>query len=113
MSKRHAQWFDRREYDVQFQINGDRVARTTTQPINIGEFMEIKTTYKQTKLRPIIDKVDYKTKHFHKFSIITTEYDCNEDFAVHVSKHFYNDGLRNKPNAPLPYRQRFIMFMKL
>eukprot|EP00971_Amphidinium_carterae_P094238 1865517-Amphidinium_carterae.1 len=36
----------------------DRVSRTTTHNVNAGEFMEIRTTFKQTKPRPIVDKVE-------------------------------------------------------
>eukprot|EP00971_Amphidinium_carterae_P351251 6492005-Amphidinium_carterae.1 len=46
---RHATWFSRRDIDTQVQINSDKVARTTNNTINIGEFMEIRTTFKQAK----------------------------------------------------------------
>eukprot|EP00971_Amphidinium_carterae_P226726 4496756-Amphidinium_carterae.1 len=51
------------------------------QTIYIGDFMEIRTTFKQTKTRLSVDKFDNKTKHFHDFSIIMAARNCNDDYA--------------------------------
>eukprot|EP00971_Amphidinium_carterae_P168970 3347308-Amphidinium_carterae.1 len=71
--------------------------------------MEIRTTFKQSKIRFIANKLDYKTKHFQDFSIITTAYDCNDDYAVTAIKDYGNESKQKSPTPP--HRQHFIPFM--
>eukprot|EP00971_Amphidinium_carterae_P041090 807037-Amphidinium_carterae.2 len=77
--------------------------------IPTGEYMEIKTTFKCTRRR-IANDLDYKSKHFHDCSIITTGEYYNAECAVTMIKYYYSDEQKNKSTTP-PYRQRFILFM--
>eukprot|EP00971_Amphidinium_carterae_P286414 5686629-Amphidinium_carterae.1 len=43
--------------------------------------MEITTTYRQQYKETILDKQDYKQRHFHDYSGITTNIDVNEAYA--------------------------------
>eukprot|EP00971_Amphidinium_carterae_P140852 2790699-Amphidinium_carterae.1 len=85
--KRHAGWFLRRNIDDQYQISGDKIARSTTHNIDIAQYMEIRTTSKQTKVKLISNKAEYKSRHVHDFSIITTDHDLNEDYAIQMIRH--------------------------
>eukprot|EP00971_Amphidinium_carterae_P033933 667905-Amphidinium_carterae.2 len=49
--KRHTGCFLRRNIDNQYQINRDRIAKSTTHNIDIGQYMEIQMTFKQTKVK--------------------------------------------------------------
>eukprot|EP00971_Amphidinium_carterae_P134519 2665785-Amphidinium_carterae.1 len=53
---------------VMCQLNGDKMGRKTTHPIPIGDYMEVKTTFKCAQQRIIIDKGDNKSKAFHDFT---------------------------------------------
>eukprot|EP00971_Amphidinium_carterae_P069195 1369316-Amphidinium_carterae.1 len=78
---RQADWFLRRggrDVDYQYPINGDRNARGTTKDIKIGEYMEPRVTYKQTKTNVITNKAEYKAQHYHDFSIIIPEKDLHD-----------------------------------
>eukprot|EP00971_Amphidinium_carterae_P107246 2124627-Amphidinium_carterae.1 len=55
------------------------------------------------------NKAEYKNRHFHDFSIIATEKDLNDEYALHMI-NYYSEQHRNNPELP-PYRQRFITFM--
>eukprot|EP00971_Amphidinium_carterae_P002980 58476-Amphidinium_carterae.1 len=64
--------------DAQFQVQGDRAGRETiNRTIPIGKYMEIKTTYKQTCKDIIVDRNEYKQRHFHDDSVITTNLSIN------------------------------------
>eukprot|EP00971_Amphidinium_carterae_P251273 4988007-Amphidinium_carterae.2 len=72
--------------------------------------MEMRTTFKHTKVELHSYKADYKSRHFHDFSIITTEHDLNEDYAIHMITHYYGEQQDNNPELPL-YKERSITFM--
>eukprot|EP00971_Amphidinium_carterae_P337889 6474953-Amphidinium_carterae.1 len=84
--------------------------RPTVRPIEIGNLMQIKTTYKQRHTNIILDKPACKQRHFRDFSIISTEQDLNEHYAVTMLEYYYQDCKRHDPDDP-PYRQRFVSFM--
>eukprot|EP00971_Amphidinium_carterae_P004420 88490-Amphidinium_carterae.1 len=69
----------------------------------------IRTNYKQTKVKLITDTTNYKSRHYHDFSIITTEKDLNEEYALHMLDHYYND--RQRSTTDPPHKQRMITFM--
>eukprot|EP00971_Amphidinium_carterae_P239479 4754211-Amphidinium_carterae.1 len=72
-----AGWYSRKDVDVQYQIKagaelqrlgGDREGST----IPIGKYIELKIAYQQVHRTVITDKFDYKQRHFHDYSVITT-----------------------------------------
>eukprot|EP00971_Amphidinium_carterae_P348052 6490294-Amphidinium_carterae.7 len=72
--------------------------------------MEIKATYKQNHKEAILDKQDYKQRHFLDFSVITTDIDFNEEYAKHMITDFYSQ-YEKKPGAQPPWQHRFLLFM--
>eukprot|EP00971_Amphidinium_carterae_P005310 105980-Amphidinium_carterae.1 len=92
-----------------FQINADRVARNTSHPIPIGDYMEIKTTFKCTRQRIITDKMVYKTVHFHNLSIITTGEHYDSNYVIEMIKFYYST--EQKEKQPESHLNRFITFM--
>eukprot|EP00971_Amphidinium_carterae_P262310 5203061-Amphidinium_carterae.1 len=68
--------------DVQYQIKagaelqrlqGDREGNT----IPISKYMELKIAYQQLHKTVMENKVDYKQRHFHDYSVITTSENLN------------------------------------
>eukprot|EP00971_Amphidinium_carterae_P174111 3451310-Amphidinium_carterae.1 len=43
--------------------------------------MEIKTTYEPNYKDVIMDKMEYKQRHFHDYSVITTDIHFKEEYA--------------------------------
>eukprot|EP00971_Amphidinium_carterae_P196560 3900871-Amphidinium_carterae.1 len=73
IQSRTGKWFQRKTLDHQYQIQGDRVGREGSHNINIGKYLEFKTTYRNTIRNVIVDKPDYKQRHYHDYSVITTD----------------------------------------
>eukprot|EP00971_Amphidinium_carterae_P277068 5498442-Amphidinium_carterae.1 len=94
-----------------FQINGDRVGRLTAHPMPIGDYMEIKTTFKCTRQNVVIDKLDYKSKHFHDFNIVRTGEHYDPGCAITMIKCKYRAEQKNKQPQQPPHRRRFTLFM--
>eukprot|EP00971_Amphidinium_carterae_P066778 1322318-Amphidinium_carterae.1 len=72
-----AGWYNRKDVDVQYQIKagaelqrlgGDQEGRT----IPIGQYMELKIAYQQVHRTVIENRHEYKQRHFHDYSVITT-----------------------------------------
>eukprot|EP00971_Amphidinium_carterae_P194092 3851402-Amphidinium_carterae.2 len=76
--KQHAAWFSRRDIDTQFQINSDRVARTTNNTINIkqGKTLLITLTRLTTRLsndRLVSSSTTLASKRLHTTAKMTTQ----------------------------------------
>eukprot|EP00971_Amphidinium_carterae_P180870 3587932-Amphidinium_carterae.2 len=70
---RESNWYSRKDLDRQFQIKGEQVGREGAwRTITIGLYMEIKMTYRQTLKNIVEDTKEYKQRHFHDYSEITT-----------------------------------------
>eukprot|EP00971_Amphidinium_carterae_P267279 5301918-Amphidinium_carterae.1 len=119
---RTGKWFQRKTLDHQYQRQQDKERSNCA--INIGKYMEIRTTYRNNIRDVIQDKPDYKQSHSHDYSVITTNKYVDEKYARHMIIDIY--GQYNKkeeqqrqgitqsnnqpPNQP-PHQNRFIMFM--
>eukprot|EP00971_Amphidinium_carterae_P296613 5892284-Amphidinium_carterae.1 len=93
--QRNSGWYTMKTLDLQFQIQGDRIQRQTDRAIKIGDYMEIKTTYKKKNTVAILDTQGYKQHHFHDYSVITTDVDMNEDYAKTVIVDIYQKEAKN------------------
>eukprot|EP00971_Amphidinium_carterae_P135609 2686764-Amphidinium_carterae.1 len=80
--------------DVQYQIKagaqlqrlgGDRETST----IPISQYMELKLAYQQTHRVVIENKADYKQRHFHDYSVITTNVNLNIEYAITMTVDIY------------------------
>eukprot|EP00971_Amphidinium_carterae_P246033 4886642-Amphidinium_carterae.2 len=71
-----------------FRINGDKASRGTSLPTQVGEYMELNTTFKCNKQRIINDGAIYKTEHFHDFSIITTTEHYVPNYIIEMIKFY-------------------------
>eukprot|EP00971_Amphidinium_carterae_P030752 605151-Amphidinium_carterae.1 len=58
------------------EIDSEGLQRTAS---TMATTWGLRATYKQTKTSVITNRDEYKQRHFHDFSIITTEEDLNED----------------------------------
>eukprot|EP00971_Amphidinium_carterae_P082601 1633970-Amphidinium_carterae.1 len=76
---RPGKWFQRKTLDHQYQIQQERERSNCA--INIGKYMEIKTTYRNTMRDVIQDKPDYKQRNYHDYSVITTNKYMDEEYA--------------------------------
>eukprot|EP00971_Amphidinium_carterae_P184572 3664446-Amphidinium_carterae.1 len=74
---RNSGWYTKKTLDLQLQIHSDRIQQQTDRAIKIGDYMEIKTAYKQNNTIAIEDEPSYKQHHFHDYSVITTDIDMN------------------------------------
>eukprot|EP00971_Amphidinium_carterae_P297968 5920776-Amphidinium_carterae.1 len=70
--------------------------------------MEIKTTFKSTQQRIIIDNVHYTSNHFHDFSIITASEHYDPDLVISMIKSYYS--AEQKEKKLQPQRQQFMTF---
>eukprot|EP00971_Amphidinium_carterae_P345586 6486613-Amphidinium_carterae.1 len=59
MQNRDSGWYARKTLDKQFQIHGDRLQGKTNYPIRISQYMQIKTSLKQTNTTIIGNKPAY------------------------------------------------------
>eukprot|EP00971_Amphidinium_carterae_P337211 6473925-Amphidinium_carterae.1 len=69
--RRDPNWYTKKSLDKQFQIHGDPIQRMTNHSTRVGEYMQIKTTYKQTNKTVIANKTEYKRHYYHEYSVIT------------------------------------------
>eukprot|EP00971_Amphidinium_carterae_P096961 1919468-Amphidinium_carterae.1 len=106
--QRNSGGYTKKTLDVQFQIHSDRIQRQTDKAIKIGDYMEIRTTYKQKNTVAILDKQGYKQHHFHEYSVITTDIDMNEDYAKTMIVDIYQQAAKKQTTA---CNHRFIVFM--
>eukprot|EP00971_Amphidinium_carterae_P024232 478280-Amphidinium_carterae.2 len=119
IQSRTGKWFQRKTLDHQYQIQGDRIGREGNRTINIGKYMEIKTTYRNTVRDVIVDKPDYKQRHYHDYSVITTDIYVDEEYARQMIIDIYAQATKKadqpqqfmqQPHQP-PHENRFIRFM--
>eukprot|EP00971_Amphidinium_carterae_P301785 5995758-Amphidinium_carterae.1 len=100
---RETSWYSRKDMDKQFQIKVERVGREGQSKTNmIGQYLEIKVTYKQTLKNIIEDKTEYKQTHFHDYSVITTNTYLNEEYMKKMIAEIYQQS-EAKRDAPPPY----------
>eukprot|EP00971_Amphidinium_carterae_P082124 1624455-Amphidinium_carterae.1 len=109
--------------DVQYQIKagaelqrlgGDREGST----IQISQYMELKIAYQQIHRNVIENKVDYKQRHFHDYSVITTAENFNIEYAIKMTVDIYKQAekknteaeKKNEPQTPA-YKDRFFVFL--
>eukprot|EP00971_Amphidinium_carterae_P013343 263053-Amphidinium_carterae.1 len=116
-----AGWFNKKDMDVQYQIKagaqlqrlgGDRDGNT----IAISQYMELKLAYQQVHRQVIENMADYKQRHFHDYSVITTHENLNIDYAITMTVDIYKQyekNVKEKKDDPqaLPYKNRFFVFL--
>eukprot|EP00971_Amphidinium_carterae_P044775 880817-Amphidinium_carterae.1 len=107
---RETHWYARKDMDKQFQIKGERVGREGQwKTIMIGQYLEMKMTYRQTLKNIIEDKREYKQTHFH-VAVITTNLYLNEEYMKKMITEIYQQS-DTKRDAPPPYQHRLLMFL--
>eukprot|EP00971_Amphidinium_carterae_P026123 515198-Amphidinium_carterae.1 len=95
-------------------LTGDRIGREGQKAISIGKYMEIKTTFRQGLREAILDKPDYKQRHCHDYSVITTDIDVNAEYVKHMIIDIYGQAAKKQGVQPLvqpPRQNRFMLFM--
>eukprot|EP00971_Amphidinium_carterae_P304829 6057564-Amphidinium_carterae.1 len=87
--------------DVQFQMQGDRSGRDNiNRTIPIGKYMEIKTTYRQTCEDVILDRNEYKQRHFHDHSVIASNLYVNEKYAKTIITEIFQQATKKPESQP-------------
>eukprot|EP00971_Amphidinium_carterae_P044776 880818-Amphidinium_carterae.1 len=108
---RETNWYSRKDMDKHFQIKGERVGREGQwKTIMIGQYLEIKMTYRQTLKNIIEDKREYKQAHFHDYSVITTSIYLNEEYMKKMITEIYQQSEVKQDAAP-PFQHRLLMFL--
>eukprot|EP00971_Amphidinium_carterae_P273908 5436201-Amphidinium_carterae.1 len=86
-------------------------------------YLEIKTTYRNTIKDATQDKLDYKQRHYHNYSVITVDKYLDEEYARHMIIDIYaqynkkekqrkgTTFLSNHPTPQLPHQNGFMVFM--
>eukprot|EP00971_Amphidinium_carterae_P260760 5173140-Amphidinium_carterae.3 len=98
--------------EYQYQIQGDRIGREGQKAINIG--MEIKTTYRQGLREVIVDKSDYKQRHYHDYSVIITDIDVMRNTQCNAKQmiiDIYAQATKKQEIQQPTHQNRFIFFM--
>eukprot|EP00971_Amphidinium_carterae_P263362 5225264-Amphidinium_carterae.1 len=72
--------------------------------------MEIKTTYRQTCNDVIVDRNEYKQRHFHNYSVITSNLYINEKYVKIMITEIYQQNAK-KPEPPPGHHHRFLLFL--
>eukprot|EP00971_Amphidinium_carterae_P248192 4927733-Amphidinium_carterae.1 len=88
-------WYARKDIDHQYQIKGERLGRQSNwgKTITVGKHMELKVVYKQQNRKIIEDKIKYKQSHFHDYSIITTNRNLDDTYAVKITIEIFRQAL--------------------
>eukprot|EP00971_Amphidinium_carterae_P203485 4038138-Amphidinium_carterae.4 len=77
-----------------------------------GKYMEIKTKYKQNCKDVIVDRMEYKQRHFHDHSVTTSNIYVNEECAkiTIIYTEIYAQSSK-KPESPPRYQHRLLLFV--
>eukprot|EP00971_Amphidinium_carterae_P244833 4861108-Amphidinium_carterae.4 len=78
-------------------MQGERIERQNPRTISIGKYMEIKTTYRQGLKEAILDTQKYKQRHYHDYSVISTDIDVNEEYAAQMIIDIYAQATTSEP----------------
>eukprot|EP00971_Amphidinium_carterae_P140062 2775358-Amphidinium_carterae.1 len=73
--------------------------------------MELKVVYKQQHRKAIEEKVKYIQNHFHDYSIITTNRNLDDSYAVKMTIEVFMQALQKKDENNPPHAHRFFMFL--
>eukprot|EP00971_Amphidinium_carterae_P323852 6436275-Amphidinium_carterae.4 len=103
-----AGWYARKDIHMQYQLKaGEVLGRLSgwTRTLDVGNYMEFKVVYKQQHRRPIEDKIEYKQNHFHEYSLITTNTNLDDDYAVKITIEIYSQARtrREHPTTSAPF----------
>eukprot|EP00971_Amphidinium_carterae_P248191 4927732-Amphidinium_carterae.1 len=106
-------WYARKDIDHQYQIKGERLGRESNwgKTITVGRYMEFKVVYKQQYRTAIEDKIKYKQNHFHDYSIITTNRNLDDNYAVKITIEIYSRAAQKPDENNPPHGHRFFMFL--
>eukprot|EP00971_Amphidinium_carterae_P059218 1170962-Amphidinium_carterae.2 len=107
-------WCARKEIDTQYQIKAGEVLGRLSgwkKTINVGKYMELKVAHRNTDRSIIEEKIEYKQNHFHDYSIITTNMNLDDNYAVKMTIELFQQA-KTKPdeNNP-PHHHRFFLFL--
>eukprot|EP00971_Amphidinium_carterae_P068320 1352684-Amphidinium_carterae.1 len=72
--------------------------------------MEIKVVYKQQHRKAIEEKVEYKQNHFHDYSIITTNTNLDDNYAVKMTIEIFTQTKQRQDENNPGHRNRFFLF---
>eukprot|EP00971_Amphidinium_carterae_P190379 3778310-Amphidinium_carterae.3 len=100
-------WYASKDIDNQYQIKcGEVLGRISgwQRTLNVGKYMELKVIYRQQHRNPIENKTEYKQNHYHDYSLIMTNTNLDDDYAVKITIkiYTYTQARRQQPTTHEP-----------